>query len=62
MTNKQDKSSPTRVQADKQAEDPLQEIARMRKDEQEEIAEDMKKMQEMRTQHVKNINTILKRH
>lgn len=44
-----------------QGKDPLREIARMREQEQKEVAEDLKKLQEMRTRHLKNINAILKK-
>ncbi len=46
---------------DKQDEDPLLKIARMREEEQKEIAADLSKLQAMQTEHLKRINAIKKR-
>jgi hypothetical protein len=63
MTNKQkpDKLSPAEKQANKPVEDPLQSIAQMRQQEQEDIMKDLKKMQDMRTASLERINAIRKR-
>ena len=47
--------------ADKQVEDPLQRIARMREEEQKEILEDQRKLRDMRTEHLKRIIAIRKK-
>lgn len=46
---------------DNQDEDPLLKIARMREEEQKEIAADLSKLQAMQTEHLKRINAIKKR-
>ena len=63
MTNKQnpDKSSPAAKQANKPVEDPLQSIAQMRQQEQEDIMNDLRKMQDMRTASLGRINAMRKR-
>lgn len=56
MTDKQNKWSSASKQASKQAEeDPLVAIARIRAQEQQEIAESVKKRQEMDAQHLKKM-------
>jgi len=62
MADKQDKPSVANKQANQQAEDdPLLRIARMREEEQKEIMEDQRKLQDRWTKHLKTINTLSKR-
>lgn len=42
-------------------EDPLLSIARMRREEQEEIMRDQKKLQDMRMEHIKKVNELRKK-